>query len=54
MLDVAERMATRIGIIQHGRLLAEGTLEELRGRAGGGATLEDVYLSLVGAHLEPS
>ncbi|WP_395647145.1 ABC transporter ATP-binding protein [Terricaulis sp.] len=49
LLDVAERMATRIGIIQHGRLLAEGTLEELRGRAGGGATLEDVYLSLVGA-----
>ena len=50
ILDVAERMADRIGIIQHGRLLAEGTLEELRGRAGGGgATLEDVYLELVGA-----
>jgi ABC-2 type transport system ATP-binding protein len=50
ILDVAERMANRIGIIQGGRLLAEGTLEELRGRAGGGsASLEDVYLQLVGA-----
>jgi ABC-2 type transport system ATP-binding protein len=50
ILDVAERLANRIGIIQHGKLLAEGTLDELRGRAGGaGATLEDVYLELVGA-----
>jgi ABC-2 type transport system ATP-binding protein len=49
ILDVAERVADRIGIIQHGKLLAEGTLSELRGRAGdgGGATLEDVYLQLV-------
>jgi len=48
ILDVAERLADRIGIIQHGKLLAQGTLEELRrGRAG--ATLEDVYLDLVGA-----
>jgi ABC-2 type transport system ATP-binding protein len=50
ILEVAERMAERIGIIQHGKLLAEGTLAELRGRAGGGqASLEDVYLQLVGA-----
>src|SRR5688572_289478 len=50
ILDVAERMADRIGIIQHGRLLSEGTLSELRQRAGAeSATLEDVYLQLVGA-----
>ena len=51
ILEVAERLADRIGIIQHGRLLAEGTLAELRGRAGDSATtsLEDVYLQLVGA-----
>ena len=38
----------RIGIIQAGQLLAEGTLEELRARAGDGArsTLEDVFLDL--------
>lgn len=50
ILDVAERLADRIGIIQGGKLLAEGTLAELRGRAGrADATLEDVYLQLVGA-----
>ena len=47
ILDVAERMADRIGIIQHGRLLAEGTLDELRSRTReGAATLEDVFLEL--------
>lgn len=50
ILDVAERVADRIGIIQHGKLLAEGTLADLRSRAGrDSATLEDVYLELVGA-----
>jgi ABC-2 type transport system ATP-binding protein len=49
ILEVAERMADRIGIIQNGRLLAEGTLDELRVRTGEGrATLEDVFLDLVG------
>ena len=50
ILEVAERMADRIGIIQKGRLLAEGTLDEMRERAGAeGQTLEDVFLRLVGA-----
>ena len=49
ILDVAERVADRIGIIQKGRLVAEGTLEELRRRAGQGeSTLEDVFLRLTG------
>jgi ABC-2 type transport system ATP-binding protein len=48
ILEVAERMADRIGIIAGGRLLAEGTLDELRGKAGeaSGQTLEDVFLQL--------
>jgi ABC-2 type transport system ATP-binding protein len=47
ILEVAERLADRIGIIQRGRLIAEGTLEELRGRAGErDATLEDLFLEL--------
>ncbi len=47
ILEVAERMADRIGIIQGGRLLAEGTLDDLRARTGEqGATLEDVFLDL--------
>ena len=49
ILEVAERMADRIGIIQNGRLLAEGTLTELRERAGErDGTLEDVFLELTG------
>ncbi|HEY5348069.1 MAG TPA: ABC transporter ATP-binding protein [Rhizomicrobium sp.] len=48
ILEVAERMAQRIGIIQSGKLLAEGTLEELRARSSGGTTLEDVFLELTG------
>ena len=49
ILEVAERIADRIGIIQNGRLLAEGTLAELRERAGErDGTLEDVFLELTG------
>jgi ABC-2 type transport system ATP-binding protein len=50
ILDVAERLADRIGIIQTGRLAAQGTLAELRSSAGAGdSSLEDVFLHLVGA-----
>jgi ABC-2 type transport system ATP-binding protein len=47
ILEVAERMADRIGIIKDGRLLVEGSLGELQSRAGqAGQSLEDVFLSL--------
>lgn len=47
ILEVAERLAQRIGIIQKGKLIAEGTLEELRQRAGDGqSSLEDLFLEL--------
>jgi ABC-2 type transport system ATP-binding protein len=45
ILEVAERLAQRIGIIRQGRLIAEGTLAELRERTLGGS-LEDVFLQL--------
>ena len=49
ILEVAERMADRIGVIAGGRLIAEGTLDELRRQAGkGGTSLEDTFLTLVG------
>jgi len=57
ILEVAERMADRIGVIAHGKLIAEGTLEELRFKVGkngtsgatasNGASLEDTFLALV-------
>ena len=53
ILEVAERMATRIGIIRAGRLVAEGTMAELRaaqgaamGDSAAGATLEEMFLLL--------
>jgi ABC-2 type transport system ATP-binding protein len=50
ILEVAERLADRIGIIQHGRLVAEGALEELRARADRArASLEDLFLHFTGA-----
>ncbi|MFY9760661.1 MAG: ABC transporter ATP-binding protein [Xanthobacteraceae bacterium] len=59
ILEVAERMADRIGVIAHGRLIAEGTLDELRLQAGKNetpgadavagdrASLEDTFLALL-------
>jgi ABC-2 type transport system ATP-binding protein len=47
ILEVAERMAERIGLIVRGRLVAEGTLDELRAAAGQDlSTLEEVFLAL--------
>jgi len=48
ILEVAERMADRIGVIASGRLVAEGTLAELRQQNGAGDTsLEDMFIALV-------
>jgi ABC-2 type transport system ATP-binding protein len=47
ILEVAERMADRIGVIAAGRLIAEGTLDELRQRNGRNDTLEDMFIALV-------
>ncbi len=49
ILEVAERLAQRISIIQHGHIIAQGSLDELRAAAAGGATLEDVFLQLTAA-----
>lgn len=48
ILEVAERMAERIGIIHHGKLVAEGDLAALQQQAGqAGNRLEDIFLALV-------
>jgi len=47
ILEVAERLSTRIGILVNGALLAEGDLAQLRAQAGiAQGTLEDVFLNL--------
>jgi ABC-2 type transport system ATP-binding protein len=52
IMEVVERLCTRVGIIDGGTLIAEGTLADLRARAGsagGDQSLEDIFLHLVGA-----
>jgi ABC-2 type transport system ATP-binding protein len=54
VMEVVERLCTRVAIINHGRIVAEGTLDELRDQAqsGGNAHLEDVFLKLVEARVD--
>lgn len=48
ILEIAERMCDRIGIINRGKLIAIGTLEELRALGTGESSLEDIFLELTG------
>lgn len=54
IMDWAEAMCTRIGIINRGQLVAEGTMDELRAmsRSGRHATLEDVFIKLTEEGME--
>jgi ABC-2 type transport system ATP-binding protein len=54
VMEVVERLCTRVAIIHHGRLVGEGTLAELRARmeAGGDSSLEDIFLKLVEARVD--
>jgi ABC-2 type transport system ATP-binding protein len=45
-LNVAEELAGRIGIIDHGRMVAVGALDDLRRTAGGATGLEESFLRL--------
>jgi len=46
LLDMAERMCTRVGIINRGMLVATGTLDELRDASSAGGSLEEVFLRI--------
>lgn len=50
ILEIAERMCDRIGIIHQGRLIAAGTMDELRDTSTGltNGSLEDIFLELTG------
>jgi len=48
ILEIAENMCDRIGIINQGRLIASGTMAELRSLGTGESSLEDIFLSLTG------
>jgi len=52
VLEIVERLCSHVAIIDKGRLVAQGSLEELRagvpGEAGSKTTLEEIFLSIVG------
>tara|TARA_B110001454_G_scaffold154008_1_gene143295 strand:- start:448 stop:678 length:231 start_codon:yes stop_codon:yes gene_type:complete len=47
ILEVAERVCTRVAVIDRGHVLASGTIDELKNNDD--ETLEDVFIRLVGA-----
>jgi len=49
ILEIVERLCSYVGVIDKGKLVAQGSLESLRAGAGGGRTLEEIFLQLVGA-----
>lgn len=54
VLDVVERLCDEVAVIDRGRLIAQGTLDQIRAQrdVATGASLEDVFLKLVAADVE--
>lgn len=48
IIEIVERLADHIGIIDHGRLVAQGPLAELQSGSGEGFSLEEIFIRLVG------
>jgi ABC-2 type transport system ATP-binding protein len=46
VLEIAEKLCHRVGIIDRGHLIAIGTIDELRNQAGSRGDLEDVFFTL--------
>ncbi len=53
VLEIVERLADHVAVINKGRIVGQGTLDELRSSSGNdGQTLEQLFLQLVGAEDE--
>ena len=48
LLDMAEKLCDRVGIIHRGALVATGTLDEIRAGASADGSLEEVFLKVTG------
>jgi ABC-2 type transport system ATP-binding protein len=48
ILEIVERLSTHIGVIANGKLVAQGSIEEVRSGAHGHGTLEELFIQLVG------
>ncbi|MGC2413062.1 MAG: ATP-binding cassette domain-containing protein [Stellaceae bacterium] len=51
-MEEVEALCDRIALIDRGRIAVVGTLAELKARVGSGATLDDVFIQLVGPKAE--
>jgi len=49
-MEEAERVASRIAIIDHGRIVAQGSPQELKGQTGA-ESLEQAFLALTGSSI---
>ena len=54
LLDMAERLCDRVGIIHRGALAATGTLDEIRAHASADGSLEEVFLKITDDASEPA
>ena len=54
LLDQAERLCTRVGILLNGRLAACGALEELRKAARQDSSLEEIFFAVAAGAQESS
>jgi ABC-2 type transport system ATP-binding protein len=56
VLEIVERLCSHVAIIKKGKLVAQGSIEQLRsgvaGAEGRTSTLEDIFLSVVGEGLD--
>jgi ABC-2 type transport system ATP-binding protein len=48
ILEIVERLSTHIGVIARGRLVAQGTIEDLRAASSARKSLEELFIDLVG------
>jgi ABC-2 type transport system ATP-binding protein len=53
ILEIVERLSTHIGVIDNGKLVAQGHIDELRAGGGTGKTLEELFIGLVGGDVRP-
>jgi ABC-type multidrug transport system ATPase subunit len=52
VMEVAEKLCDRIGIIKQGKLIFVGTMSELKEQHGkNGQSLEDIFLELIGSEV---
>lgn len=46
VLEVAEKLCDRVGIIKNGKLIAQGTIDEIKNNFSGNATLESIFMEM--------